>query len=93
AAEGTVALADADVAVVRTDDRAALARWAEAARAHARLPPIWVVYVKGRSAPLGESAVREEMRRFGFVDTKIAAVSERLTALCFVKRAGPAREG
>jgi hypothetical protein len=35
----------------------------------------WIVYVKGRGAPLRESRVREAMLRCGFIDTKVAAVS------------------
>lgn len=48
--------------------------------------PVWFVYPKGRGRELGENEVRELALAVGIVDTKVAAVSERLTALRFVKR-------
>jgi hypothetical protein len=74
---------DEDLCLVRTDDAEILGAWARAAAVRARAP-VWIVYTKGRNAPLGEAAVRDIMRRNGFVDTKVASVSERLTALRFV---------
>ncbi len=76
-------LDDAGLALIRTDNRSTLEHWAEALALPDRVPPAWVAYTKGRAAPLGESNVREIMRARGFVDTKVAAVSERLTALRF----------
>lgn len=51
--------------------------------------PIWILYRKGRSSPLGETAIRNRLRAGGFMDTKVAAVSEELTALRFNWRRAP----
>ncbi|HEX3551492.1 MAG TPA: hypothetical protein VHT53_13995 [Candidatus Elarobacter sp.] len=76
-----------DIIVARTDDAAELERIVVARRAAlARRVPIWVVYTKGRRAPLGESAIRDMLRARGLVDLKVAAVSPVLTALQFVAR-------
>jgi hypothetical protein len=83
------ALSEANLALVRTDGRAVLAAWTEGAAACSACPPLWVAYVKGRNAPLGESGVRDVLRSFDFIDTKVAAVSQRLTALRFVRRQPP----
>ena len=79
--------ADADIAIVRTDDAAKLAARIEALCETLPTPPVWVVYAKGRNAPLGETAVREIVRQYGFVDTKVAAVSDQLSAARFTRRA------
>ena len=42
--------------------------------------PLWIVYPKGAKSPLPESAVRNHLRSLGWIDTKVCAVSERLTA-------------
>ena len=42
--------------------------------------PVWIVYPKGAKSTLPESAVRNQLRSRGLVDTKVCAVSERLTA-------------
>jgi hypothetical protein len=58
-------------------------------RTHALLRPgrpIWVVHDKGRGAVYGEAAVRSAMRAAGFTDTKVAAVSDWLTATRYVMR-------
>ena len=48
-----------ELIVARLDDAAELARVLDArAAALARRVPLWVVYTKGRGAPLGETAVR-----------------------------------
>jgi hypothetical protein len=79
--------ASSDVIVLRTDDaaelEAVLSRHAEVLQ---RGVPLWTVYVKGKGAPLGETAVRAILRERGFVDRKIAGVSPRLTALQFTRR-------
>ncbi len=49
----------------------------------ARSIPIWLVYRKGPGHPLNESAIRTSLRAQGFMDTKVASVSEELTALRF----------
>ncbi|HZO94045.1 MAG TPA: hypothetical protein VFB22_09735 [Candidatus Baltobacteraceae bacterium] len=86
--EGTrVRTGAADAVVARVDDADTLAgvlrRRERRLAAGAR---VWVVYVKGKNAPLGETAVRALLRERGFVDVKVAAVSTRLTALAFVRR-------
>jgi hypothetical protein len=48
--------------------------------------PLWIVYPKGANSEVKESGVRDLLRSHGFVDTKVASVSARLTALRFVKR-------
>lgn len=45
--------------------------------------PIWLVYPKGPGHPLNESVVRRELLARGMVDTKVAAVSTKLTAIRF----------
>jgi hypothetical protein len=80
--------AEAGLLIVRTDDADVLAeRVAILAPALARGTPLWVVYVKGKGAPLGERTVRTMLRDRGMIDRKIAAVSERLTALQFARLA------
>jgi hypothetical protein len=86
AKEVNVALDEADLAIVRTDDGVALERWIDGLVSEQRVPPIWVVFTKGRGAALGENAVREPMRRAGYIDLKVAGVSEQLSALKFGKR-------
>jgi len=45
--------------------------------------PIWLVYRKGLGHPLNEAAIRTTLRAQGLMDTKVASVSEFLTALRF----------
>lgn len=79
-----------ELIVARLDDAAELARVLDArAAALARRVPLWVVYTKGRGAPLGETAVRDALRARGLIDRKVAAVSPTLTALQFVARGRP----
>jgi hypothetical protein len=78
---------EADLAIIRTDDYVGLIDRIGALTSAVVTPPTWIVYLKGRNAPLGEAVVRESMRQLGFIDTKVAAVSDRLTALKCVKRA------
>jgi hypothetical protein len=76
----------ADLVVARVDDAGALARIATARRAMLeRGVPLWVVYTKGKGAPLGEAAVRALLRERGLTDLKVAAVSPVLTALKFAR--------
>jgi hypothetical protein len=44
---------------------------------------IWFVYPKGPGHPLNESVIRSLLRTSGMMDTKVASVSGRLTALRF----------
>ena len=78
---------DVDLIVARVDDADALAE--VAARHDRRLAsgvPMWVVYTKGKAAPLGETAVIAMLRERGLIDLKVAAVSATLTALKFARR-------
>jgi hypothetical protein len=45
--------------------------------------PIWIVYAKGPGHPLNETAIRTLLRSNGMMDTKVASVSAKLTALRF----------
>jgi hypothetical protein len=45
--------------------------------------PIWFVYPKGPGLPLKESAIRTLLRSHGMMDTKVASVSDKLTAIRF----------
>jgi hypothetical protein len=54
----------------------------------AGVPPFWIVYPKGPGQEFGESSVRAVLRERGFIDTKMASVSPRLTALRFILRKG-----
>jgi hypothetical protein len=49
-------------------------------------PPIWIIYPKGPNKPVKESEIRSTLRHEGFIDTKVASVSQTLTALRFIKR-------
>jgi hypothetical protein len=49
----------------------------------ARSIPIWLVYRKGPGHPINESGIRTTLRAQGLTDTKVASVSEHLTALRF----------
>ncbi|HTW85210.1 MAG TPA: hypothetical protein VMD91_14165 [Candidatus Sulfotelmatobacter sp.] len=79
----------AEMLIVRTDDAGALrTALGKAGPALAAGVALWVVYVKGKNAPLGETAVRAMLRGEGLIDRKVAAVSARLTALQFTRRKG-----
>ncbi|MFM5907479.1 MAG: hypothetical protein ACKOPO_07835 [Novosphingobium sp.] len=47
---------------------------------------LWCVYPKGKTAPLGDSAIRGHMRGAGWMDNKSCAVSERLTATRYARK-------
>ena len=48
--------------------------------------PLWVIYPKGSTSRVKESAVRTLLRSQGLIDTKVASVSASLTALRFISR-------
>ena len=48
--------------------------------------PIWLVYPKGPGHPLTESSIRSTLLAEAMVDTKVASVSPKLTALRFSLR-------
>jgi len=86
-ATGTAEARDPELIVARIDDQDELARVASSHRTLLeRRVPLWVVYTKGKGAPLGETAVRALLREQGLVDVKVAAVSPALTALQFARR-------
>ena len=91
----TAALAEAkavskskgDLILARVDTPADLA--AALRKAYTQLAvgvPIWFIYRKGPGHPLNENLVRTTALATGIVDTKIASVSQELSALRFVKR-------
>jgi hypothetical protein len=45
--------------------------------------PIWIVHAKGSGHPLDETAIRSLLRDNGMMDTKVASVSDKLSALRF----------
>jgi hypothetical protein len=47
--------------------------------------PLWIVFPKGASSDVKESVLRELLRSRGFMDTKVASVSAKLTAIRFNK--------
>jgi hypothetical protein len=48
--------------------------------------PIWMVYAKGRGHAIDENSIRALLRESGMIDTKVASVSAKYTALRFVYR-------
>ena len=48
--------------------------------------PIWFIYPKGRGQSLTENEVRSTALATGIVDTKVCAVSPKLTGLRFIRR-------
>jgi hypothetical protein len=48
--------------------------------------PIWMVYAKGKGHAINETSVREFLRGNGMIDTKVASVSAKYTALRFIYR-------
>ena len=47
---------------------------------------LWIIYPKGAKSPLPESEVRSHLLALGYVDTKVSAVSETMTAARFSPR-------
>ncbi len=74
--------ADADLSIAEVADADTLDR----VLAKANAAPLWIAYVKGRASRFGEAAVRKTMRERGWIDVKVASVSDRLTATKFVRR-------
>jgi hypothetical protein len=48
--------------------------------------PIWMVYAKGAGHAINETSIRTLLREIGMIDTKVASVSAKYTALRFVYR-------
>jgi hypothetical protein len=47
---------------------------------------LWIVYRKGKGHPINQTDVRDTGLAAGIVDVKVAAVSDQLTGLKFVRR-------
>jgi hypothetical protein len=60
----------------------ALAQWF---KSNSSGNPLWIVFPKGATSEVKESALRELLRSRGFMDTKVASVSAKLTAIRFNK--------
>jgi hypothetical protein len=76
-----------ELIVARADTEAELAGALKTASAQlAKGVPLWVVYPKGKGHSIDEHAVRSMGLALGVVDNKVSAVSERLTAMRFVRR-------
>ena len=74
----------ASMIVIHAAEPNALAQALEASSGS--LAPVWVIHGKGRTATFGESAVRALMRDSGFIDTKVSAVSDALSATRYARR-------
>ena len=86
-ARGVTVNRSGDLIIARVDTRQAVSNVLKSAAAELlNGTPIWFVYPKGPNHPIGESDVRSMALAAGLVDTKVASVSSRLTALRFVKR-------
>ncbi|UQE75087.1 hypothetical protein MYK68_00080 [Gordonia sp. PP30] len=48
--------------------------------------PVWFVYPKGTSGPIGGETVRAHLRERGYIDSKTSAVSDRFTATRYRRR-------
>ncbi len=48
--------------------------------------PVWIVHGKGKAAVFGDNAVRAAMRAEGWIDIKVSAVSETLSATRYRRR-------
>jgi hypothetical protein len=73
-----------DMIVACIDTPESLAKTLQEARPQLlKSVPIWLVYPKGPGHPLNESSIRSVLRSISMIDTKVASVSARLTALRF----------
>jgi hypothetical protein len=76
--------ATASLLLVHAPDAAALVEALEVAAA--ATAPVWVIHGKGKGATFGEAPVRALMRERGFIDTKVSAVSDTLSATRYLRR-------
>lgn len=90
ALKGAIAARDEEaalsLAVIR--DEAALRRALSRHEFLAAGTPIWIVHEKGPKAAFGEGPVRSIMRGAGYLDNKVSAVSEALSATRYVRVGG-----
>ena len=83
-AEGSLARGkDADLILICVNSQLELDRYL-AGTTYSK--PLWIIYPKGPTSEVKESAVRTLLRSQGFIDTKVASVSADRTALRFVSR-------
>jgi hypothetical protein len=83
-ADGSLATEkDADLILICVNSQLELDRYV-AGKTYSQ--PLWIIYPKGATSGVKESAVRTFLRSQGFIDTKVASVSAKLTALRFVSR-------
>jgi len=83
-AEGSLARGkDADLILICVNSQLELDRYV-AGKTYSK--PLWIIYPKGPTSEVKESAVRTLLRSQGFIDTKVASVSADRTALRFVSR-------
>ena len=78
--------AQATICIAVTPDEPSLAR---AIATHAQTPAgtiLWIVHGKGQDAAFGENAVRSFMRANSYIDNKVSAVSDALTATRYALR-------
>lgn len=73
-------IADADLICAVAIDLAQLEEVIAQAAKHPSCP-LWTIYPKGKTSTLPEALVRNTMRYAGYIDTKVSAVSEKLSAV------------
>jgi len=87
AGAGQISVRGADLIVACVETPAALRRALQQARAQLmKGVPIWMVYAKGPGHAINEATIRMLLRENGLIDTKVASVSEKHTALRFIYR-------
>jgi hypothetical protein len=80
-----VAVEGASLLIVQAADEGALKT--ALAASEGSTAPFWIVHGKGKAAAFGDNApVRALMRGRGFIDTKVSAVSDALSATRYVRR-------
>jgi hypothetical protein len=85
--EATVAAAEhASKLLAIIEDETGLDLALSCARKHPGLA-VWCVYPKGKAADPGDAAIRDAFRAAGWMDNKTSAVSGRLTATRFARKA------
>jgi hypothetical protein len=82
-----IAAKDADLIVACVDSPETLHAALHGAKAQLlKGVPIWMVYAKGPGHSINETAIRSLLRESGMIDTKVASVSAKYTALRFNHR-------
>jgi hypothetical protein len=77
-------VADADLVFLRASSAKDLTKLKALREKLASAGALWIVREKGKAAPLRESEVRDAAKAAGFVDVKVVAFSDALTADKFV---------